>query len=77
MLQLCISTAVVSTVLLFVVQKWIDFSYDDREPLRLNSNIPLIGHLLGLLRYGAKYHGMIRYVLRGAQPLVPLCRHCD
>lgn len=38
------------------------FSYldDSREPRRIHPKVPVIGHFLGLLRYGWDYYGIIR-----------------
>lgn len=32
-----------------------------QEPPRLRSNIPLIGHVLGIIRNGPSYHSRLRY----------------
>jgi len=34
---------------------------DHREPPRLRSKVPLIGHVLGFLRSGPSYHTELRY----------------
>jgi len=33
---------------------------DSREPPLLKSRIPVIGHIIGLIRYQAEYHIMLR-----------------
>jgi hypothetical protein len=34
---------------------------DPREPPRLRPKVPLIGHVLGLIRSGPSYHSQLRY----------------
>jgi hypothetical protein len=34
---------------------------DPREPPRLQSKVPLIGHVLGLINSGPSYHSQLRY----------------
>lgn len=34
---------------------------DPKEPPRLRSRVPLIGHVLGFLRSGPSYHTELRY----------------
>jgi hypothetical protein len=35
---------------------------DPREPQEVRSKVPIIGHLLGLMRYGMGYFNRIAYV---------------
>ena len=35
---------------------------DDAEPLLVRARVPVIGHLLGLLRHGVFYYRMLRLV---------------
>lgn len=43
----------------------IDFLFshldDPQEPRRVSSHIPIIGHVLGLLRHGFGYYGITRF----------------
>ncbi|KAF4999358.1 hypothetical protein FGRMN_2499 [Fusarium graminum] len=46
-------------VLLAYGSEWILSLFDDpREPKRLQSKIPLFGHLLGMMKYSSGYHGI-------------------
>ncbi|KAI6749636.1 hypothetical protein HG530_015050 [Fusarium avenaceum] len=46
-------------VLLAYGSEWIMSLFDDpREPKRLQSKIPLFGHLLGMMKYSSGYHGI-------------------
>lgn len=33
--------------------------HDPREPPRVHTTIPVIGHILGILRHGIPYYGML------------------
>jgi hypothetical protein len=39
---------------------------DPKEPPRVNSKIPLIGHLIGMARNGNSYFSQTRYIFLGA-----------
>ncbi|KAF5007502.1 hypothetical protein FDECE_6174 [Fusarium decemcellulare] len=46
-------------VLLAYAVEWALSLFDDaREPRRLQSKVPLVGHLLGMIQHGAAYYGM-------------------
>jgi hypothetical protein len=50
---------------LLVLAYTLDFTlglFDDpREPPRIPSKIPVLGHVFGLLRHGTGYYGIVRY----------------
>lgn len=48
--------------LAYVLDYALGLRYDAREPPRLPSRIPLIGHLLGIVYYGTVYYNQTRYV---------------
>ena len=37
--------------------------HDPREPPVVHSSIPVIGHFIGLIRYGSSYFSMLVYVI--------------
>jgi len=40
--------------------------HDSREPPLISADIPLVGHMIGLIRYGISYYARLRYhILRG------------
>ena len=41
---------------------------DPREPPYIHSTLPLIGHLVGMVRYGAKYFELVKYGTRALHP---------
>lgn len=50
-------------VLFAYTLEWLfSMSDDPREPKRLQSKIPLFGHLIGMMKYSSGYHGITRYV---------------
>lgn len=51
-----------ASVLLAYTAEYLLGSTDNvQEPPRLRSNIPLIGHILGIIRDGPSYHSRLRY----------------
>ena len=34
---------------------------DAREPRRLRSKVPLVGHVIGIVRSGPSYHSQLKY----------------
>lgn len=49
-------------VLFAYTLEWLFSLFDDpREPKRLQPKIPLLGHLLGMIKYSSGYHGITRY----------------
>lgn len=56
-----IAYAVLGLAVLGFTSEWAIGAFDDpREPPRLQSRVPLIGHLIGLLHNGMKYYGITR-----------------
>ena len=54
----------VGLILLAYVGEYVfAFRDDPREPTRLRSKVPLIGHVLGLIRHGPSYHSKLRYMI--------------
>jgi len=49
-------------LLAYAVEYLFSFGDDPREPPRLRSKVPLIGHVLGLIKNGPSYHSQLRYV---------------
>ena len=47
-------------ILTYIVELARGFGDDAREPKRLRSRIPLIGHVLGLLHHGPAYYNLTR-----------------
>ena len=48
-------------LLAYTVEYLLGLTDDVQEPPRLRSNIPLIGHILGIIRNGPSYHSQLRY----------------
>jgi hypothetical protein len=44
----------------YSVDLFLSFSDDPQEPRRLPSRLPLIGHLLGIMRLGPVYYNQMR-----------------
>lgn len=59
-----IATAVVFLSLLY---KFSSPQMDPREPPVLKPGIPLVGHLVGLVRYGVDYFDVLRYAVLAAR----------
>ncbi|KAF4331610.1 hypothetical protein FBEOM_14635 [Fusarium beomiforme] len=54
-----VAYSVAGFVLLAYAAEWILSLFDDpREPKRLQSKIPLFGHLWGMMKYSSGYHGI-------------------
>ena len=53
------AVAMVLIVLLFLPWVW-TARLDPREPELLKPTVPLIGHILGLIQYQAKYHQILQ-----------------
>ena len=53
-------TLVGLVMLVYALEYALGLRYDAREPPRLPSRIPLIGHLLGIVKYGTVYYNQTR-----------------
>ena len=62
MLREIVYSAGALLALAFAVDFYFSLRDDPREPPRLRPKIPLIGHLIGLIRYGTVYYSVTRYV---------------
>lgn len=49
-------------IFLYSVEILFNLRDDPREPPRISPRVPLLGHILGLMRNGTSYYGKIRYV---------------
>ena len=47
--------------LVWIVVRWTR-NHDPREPSYIHPSIPFIGHLIGMIRYGAKYFEYVKFV---------------
>lgn len=47
-------------ILAYTLEFSLGFFDDPREPPRVSPSIPIIGHVLGLVRHGAKYYTITR-----------------
>ncbi|KAF3492263.1 uncharacterized protein GIQ15_01780 [Arthroderma uncinatum] len=63
--QIWLVIAAIATACHFL-SRYISPKYDAREPQPLSPTIPLIGHVVGILRHGLQYYGKIRGVVRPA-----------
>ena len=45
----------------FVLNHFIGFRYDRKEPPLVPQRIPYIGHLIGIIRHGPRYYSHVRY----------------
>lgn len=52
--------AIIAVLALVCLRLW-PFGLDPREPRLIPSNIPFIGHAIGMLRYQQRYFEMLRY----------------
>jgi hypothetical protein len=53
----------VSTIFIAVLSfVYLPKKHDSREPSYVYPSIPFIGHVVGMMRYGAKYFEIVRYV---------------
>jgi len=43
--------------------RWLNNRHDPREPPNVNTAIPIIGHLLGMMKHGHRYYLVAGYVL--------------
>lgn len=50
-----------SALLAYAADYLLGLTDNVQEPPRLKSNIPLIGHILGIIRDGPSYHSRLRY----------------
>ena len=57
-LLLCASALL---LLAYVADSLFSFRDDPREPPRVRSKIPLIGHVIGLMRHGPTYYKQMRF----------------
>lgn len=60
MLQLVIYAATALAVLAYCIEYLFVLRDHGDEPQRLKSKVPLIGHILGLIRSGPSYHNELR-----------------
>lgn len=44
----------------YITDRLFGYLDDPREPRRIHPKIPVIGHFLGLIRYGWDYYGIVR-----------------
>ncbi|KAK7978555.1 hypothetical protein PG988_006045 [Apiospora saccharicola] len=56
---LVIPLAMLAVIVSVSVYYWFAIPYDPRQPPRIRSNTPFLGHMIGLLRYGAGYYSKI------------------
>jgi hypothetical protein len=78
-----ISIAVPTVATVVALLSWLLWptSLDPREPPLVNSRIPFVGHLIGILWYHQRYYEVLRYIrfylgglLRSLHWLGVLCR---
>ena len=59
-----VTTAFSLIVSLLVLLIWYGLTWlqkhDSREPPYVYHNLPLVGHLIGMIRYGAKYFELVK-----------------
>lgn len=48
-------------LLAYAAEYLLGLTDDAQEPPRLRSDIPFIGHILGIIRNGPSYHSQLRY----------------
>ncbi|PLB49117.1 cytochrome P450 [Aspergillus steynii IBT 23096] len=60
MIQAIASVLVGVVLLAYVTEYLLSIRDDPREPIRLRPKVPVIGHILGLIRNGPSYHSQLR-----------------
>lgn len=56
-----VSFALVGVTILAYVVEWVfSFLDDPREPRRVSPTVPVLGHVIGFLRYGFDYYHITR-----------------
>jgi hypothetical protein len=59
--MLYILYATIGTILLaYAAEYLISLRDDSREPLRLHTKLPLVGHVVGFLKSGPSYHNLLK-----------------
>jgi len=58
--QFLIFGLILIVILYATVQYFATRKFDPREPPIISSPLPYLGHILGMLQNGSKYHKMIR-----------------
>ena len=44
----------------YITDRLFGYLDDPQEPCRIHPKVPVIGHFLGLIRYGWDYYGIVR-----------------
>jgi hypothetical protein len=63
MIQPLLVVAVVAILLLFWLKALGNLHHAQNEPPVVAQRVPLIGHLIGMLRFGSHYYTRVRYVM--------------
>jgi hypothetical protein len=60
--RILLITIGILSITILAVRKLLRVDHDPREPPIIPHQIPFVGHVIGMFRYGARYFDIIKYV---------------